>query len=176
MSSAARRGAAALVILVVVAACGGDAESVDATTSTVTDAATTVAPDSGDDAGSGGAGGPNETCLNAVQAMAAAAGAYASGFAGAMGGTLDDEELQAVAGQLQAMADAAPSEIKDDLAVIADELEAFYTALADADYQPGQVPSQDQLAELAQLAEAIDQDAWDDATANIEAWFDNNCE
>jgi hypothetical protein len=92
-----------------------------------------------------------------------------------MGGNLDDESLQESAAQLQAMADAAPDEIKDDLDVIATELEGFYTALAESGYEPGSAPTPEQIAQLSALAEVIDQEAFDEASDNIDEWFEANC-
>ena len=172
--------------LVLVSACGGNAgEEGDASTTTVgepdttaveetPDTTTAVDPDGdpGEDSGDGVLG---TVCLEATQAMAAAINAYSTGMAGAMGGSLDDESLQESAAQLQAMADAAPDEIKDDLDVIATELEGFYTALAESGYEPGVAPTPEQMAQLSALAEVIDQEAFDDASDNINEWFEANC-
>jgi hypothetical protein len=73
------------------------------------------------------------------------------------------------------MADAAPDEIKDDLEVIANELEAFYTALGEAGYEPGVAPTPEQIAQLSALAEVVDQEVFDEASDNINAWFEANC-
>lgn len=171
--------------LVVVSACGGDAgDDGDASTTTIGEPGTTAVEetpdttaadpggDSGDDSGDDGFG---TVCLEATQAMAAAINAYSTGMAGAMGGSLDDQSLQESAAQLQAMADAAPDEIKDDLDVIANELEGFYTALAESGYEPGVAPTPEQIAQLSALAEVIDQEAFDEASDNINEWFEANC-
>jgi hypothetical protein len=92
-----------------------------------------------------------------------------------MGGTLDGEELQQVADQLEAMADAAPAEIQGDLQVIAEEIGAFYTALAETGYTGTGTPTPDQIAQLEGLADAIDQDRFDAAADNVNAWFESNC-
>jgi hypothetical protein len=170
--------------LVLVSACGGDAGDDGDVSTTTGESDTTVAEetpdttaadpgvDSGDGSGNGVLG---TVCLEATQAMAAAINAYSTGMAGAMGGRLDDESLQESAAQLQAMADAAPDEIKDDLDVIATELEGFYTALAESGYEPGSAPTPEQMAQLSALAEVIDQEAFDEASDNINEWFEANC-
>lgn len=107
--------------------------------------------------------------------MAAAASAYGAGIAGAAGGSLDEQTLQQAADQIQAMAAAAPAEIQDDLQVIADGLGQFYRALADMGYEPGSVPTEEQLAQLSTLFESIDQTAFETASNNIDAWFNENC-
>lgn len=175
------------------AACGGsDSSSTTAGAATTTTtlgaaaaattteavASTTQAPnDSGgqSDSSGDGIGEVSGVCLEATQAMAAAAGAYGSGLAGVAGGTLDEQSMEQAANQIQAMAAAAPAEIQDDLQVIADELSAFYTALADMGYEPGSVPTEEQLAQLSALMDSIDQSAFETASNNIEAWFNDNC-
>jgi hypothetical protein len=107
--------------------------------------------------------------------MAEAASSYSTGLAEAFSGTLDDESLQAAADQLQAMADAAPDEIKDDFKMIADAMAAFYSAFGEIGYEPGAAPTPEQAAQLAALAETFDNDAFNDASLNIEAWFEANC-
>ena len=169
------------LVLLLVAACGGDGSDEEGSTTTTqaepdtTEAVATSEP--GDDSGEGSddSGVISGVCLEATQAMAAAISSYSTGLAGAMGGSLDDESLQQSAGQLQAMADAAPDEIRDDFEVIADELEAFYTALAESGYEPGATPTPEQMAQLSELSEVIDQEAFDEASDNIDVWFEANC-
>jgi hypothetical protein len=186
-------------MLLLVAACGGD----DDTGGDDNDTNTTQADDGGGDEGSdddssdngddsgssdngddggssdnGGAGlgAFNETCLEAVQAVGAAMSQYSTGIAEVFGGTLDQAEFEAAADQLQAMAEAAPAEIQDDLAVIADGLQDFYLALADSGYVAGQTPSPEQIEELSALSESLDSEAFQEAGENITAWFETNCE
>jgi hypothetical protein len=169
--------------LLLVSACGSDTGEADETTTTapaapdttVAEEAVTTSAPSDDPGGGTDGGGVTTMCLDATQAMAAAMSSYTTGLAGAMGGSLDDESLQLAAGQLEAMADAAPDEIKDDLEVIAEELGAFYTALSETGYETGVTPTPEQMAELSALAEVIDQEAFDEASANINAWFEANC-
>ncbi|HEY4606469.1 MAG TPA: hypothetical protein VIH55_02385 [Acidimicrobiia bacterium] len=171
---------ASLALLVVATACGGDggAEDEDTTVTEAPDAGsdtttTTVPADT--DATIGGDGSITTVCLEATQAMAAAMSSYSTGLAGAAGGSLDDESLQQAADQLEAMAAAAPEEIKDDLEVIAAELGEFYATLAEIGYEQGGTPTAEQIAALSALAEVVDQEAIEEASDNIEAWFDSNC-
>ena len=168
-----------LLVALVVVSCGGEAEGDDTTTTppdSVAETTTTTAAPGGDDDDEGGSlDGFSSTCLEATQGMAAAMTAYSTGMAQAFGGSLDDESLQLTADQLEAMAEAAPDEIKDDLRVIAEQLGDFYTALAESGYEPGATPDADQLAELSALAESIDNDAFEEASDNIDAWFEANC-
>jgi len=177
------------MVLLTLAACGGGGDATETTlaTATTTPAAaetpTTEAPatesteatqpdDSGTD---DGVAGLSTVCIEATQAMGAAMSSYSTGVAGAMGGTLDGEELQQVADQLEAMASAAPDEIREDLQVIAEELGAFYTALAETGYTGTGTPTPDQIAQLESLADSIDQERFDTAADNVNAWFESNC-
>jgi hypothetical protein len=171
---------ACLVALLAVS-CGGESGGEDTTTTQATEVettTTTAAPEeSEDDTGDVGSLGDLSTvCLEATTAMAEAASSYSTGLAEAFSGTLDDEALQVAADQLQAMADAAPDEIRDDFRIIADALAAFYTAFGEIDYQAGATPTPEQAEQLAALAETFDNDAFDQASQNIEAWFEGNCQ
>jgi hypothetical protein len=176
------------MVLLTLAACGGggdgDATETTAPTETTTAEETppteapspdTTQPDPGNDTGDNGVSGLSTVCIEATQAMGAAMSSYSTGLAGVMGGTLDGEELQQVADQLEAMADAAPAEIQGDLQVIAEEIGAFYTALAETGYTGTGTPTPDQIAQLEGLADAIDQDRFDAAADNVNAWFESNC-
>lgn len=77
--------------------------------------------------------------------------------------------------QLQAVAEAAPDEIKADLEVIATEIEAFYTAWAEIGYTGRAAPTPEQIEQLEALNDVIDEDAYDEAADNLEAWFEANC-
>ncbi|HWB87969.1 MAG TPA: hypothetical protein VG872_02055 [Acidimicrobiia bacterium] len=161
------------------AACAGDGGSTDTTGGGDTPTTEESSPDTteapGDGSGGEGVPGLSTVCVNATQAMAAAVASYSTGIAGAMGGTLDEDELQEVTEQLEAMAAAAPDEIRADLEVIAHELDAFYTAWAEIGYTGSGTPTPEQIAQLEALGEVVDQDAFDEASANIDAWFQANC-
>ncbi|MEX1093054.1 MAG: hypothetical protein WEF28_07855 [Acidimicrobiia bacterium] len=168
-----------LLVALVVVSCGGDAGGDDTTTAPSDDVnvttTTAAAPDDDGDDDGNDLDSLSSTCLEATQGMAAAVSAYSTGMAQAFGGSLDDESLQLTADQLEVMAEAAPDEIKDDLKVIAEQLGAFYTALAESGYEPGATPDADQLAELSALAESIDNEVFEEASDNINAWFEENC-
>lgn len=167
---------ASLVALLAVS-CGGGSTGEDTTTTQAAEAETTTTSAAPEDT-EGDTGDLSElsaVCLEATQAMAEAASSYSTGLAEAFTGTLDDEALHAAADQLQAMADAAPDEIKDDFKMIADAMAAFYSAFGEIGYEPGAAPTPEQAAQLAALAETFDNDAFNDASLNIEAWFEDNC-
>lgn len=163
-----------------VGACGGSSSEDTTTTQSVaptTEATTTtvVATTSEPDSEGGDLGALSGVCLSATEDMSEAMAAYSEGLAGLMTGSFDPESLEQVAGQLEAAAEAAPDEISDDFAVIADEMGSFYRALAAMDYEPGSMPTEEQAAQLAALAESMDQEALQDASENIAAWYEDNC-
>jgi hypothetical protein len=172
---------ALLLTLAVIAACSPSEGEEDGAQTTIGSSGTTVgesqtpddtqAPDEQD---------PDDfdftgECLGAAQAMAAAINSYAMSFAGTTGGGFDADEAEQVAGQLQAMADAAPDEIKADLEVIGEALSDYFAAIAEIGLQPGGVPTEQQIQELTALQETFDQEAFDQASNNVQAWFDANC-
>ncbi|CAN5265133.1 hypothetical protein BH23VER1_BH23VER1_37490 [soil metagenome] len=170
----------AVLSMTLVGACGGGAsedttttavpESTTSTTATTVQPASTAPDDDGPDLGA-----VSPACLTATQDMSEAMDTFAEGMGGLMTGGLDPESLEQVAGQLEAAAEVAPDDIRDDFEVMAEELGGFYRVLADMDYQPGSVPTPEQAEELSQLGESMDQEALQAATDNISAWFEDNC-
>jgi predicted small secreted protein len=150
----------------------------------------------GDDSGSGGENAGNEDvdagggdggdvsqsdvdaffsgdCSEAVQAFNAAIVSSSAALVPGGEGTAED-----TAAQLDAMAEAAPDEISDDFAVWADAYGEFAQALADAgiDYSdPSSFQSAEAIAALQSVGEIFDEGEFDEASANIESWFDANC-
>ena len=84
--------------------------------------------------------------------MAAAASAIPRALAGT------SASLDASVDQFQAFADAAPSEIKDDLQTVADGYADFVKVLTDANYNPasGQAPSPEVMAKIQAGAEKLE--------------------
>ncbi len=157
------------LVMALLAACGGG--SGDATTTTQAEV-TTTAPDAttttGDDGPDGGLSG---MCLESSQAMAEAMEGYGQSF----GGAGDPTDFDTISQQLEAAAEAAPSEIREDFEVLATELGKFYDAMDDFEFTPGQTPSPEQLAAMQAAIESVDQAALETASTNIEAWFEDNC-
>lgn len=189
MTISTRRMLAAFVALaLLLAACGGDddaggATTTDAPAATTTDttAATTTTASSENDSGDDGAidmGGIfTGECQEAVAGVAAAMNAYTTGLAEAFGGQIDEEELQASADELRALAGAAPDELKDDLEVIAAALADFYGAFAEIGFDPtsGQAPTPEQAQKLAELSARFEETGFQEASDNVNAWFEAHC-
>jgi hypothetical protein len=158
-----------LLLVALVAACSPAEEGTEAPNDDVE--ATTPSDDNGGDDGEDGSFSPTQVCLEAAQAMSAAMQSYSSSFSGA----LDEATAADVEAQLEQWADQAPDEIKDDFDVFAREMSAYYEALADIGLTSGATPTAEQLQALSEAADLVDQDALDEASKNIEAWFDGNC-
>jgi hypothetical protein len=76
---------------------------------------------------------------------------------------------------LDAFADDAPEEIRDDFRVVAEAYAKIADALADVDVSPGETPSAEDAAKLQQVASEIDQPALEQANTNITTWVNENC-
>jgi hypothetical protein len=136
--------------------------------------ATTPADDGGsddDDDDGDGVFDPSTVCLEAAAAMAAAIQVYTMSFSGAF----DDAATADVEDDLEEWAANAPEEIKDDFVVYATEMSAYYEALGEIGLTAGATPTAEQLQALSEAADQVDQEAIDEASANINAWFDANC-
>jgi hypothetical protein len=96
------------------------------------------------------------------QAMQAASG---------KGGT----DLTAEAKGFQAMADAAPSEIRGDFKTFATAFNAYAQALAKAGYKPGTVPNAGQLAQMMKAVKAFSSPELQTAEQHLSAWTQKNC-
>jgi hypothetical protein len=103
--------------------------------------------------------------------MSAAMQSYSSSFSGA----LDEATAADVEAQLEQWADQDPDEIKDDFDVFAREMSGYYETLAEIGLSPGATPTAEQLQQLSEAADQVDQEALDEATQNIQSWFDTNC-
>jgi hypothetical protein len=97
---------------------------------------------------------------------------FAQAMSAATGGHVD---IQAVVSAYKGLAEAAPSEIRPDLQVIASEFESFANALAGAHYTIGQVPSATQLSALESAARQFSQPKLRAAGQAIAAWARQNC-
>jgi hypothetical protein len=146
------------------AACGGGDDNGDGGDG----GASTGSDGGGIDGGVIGAG----ECADAVAAMAAAAQAIPAAMSG---GSVD---LETSIAQLQAFAENAPEEIRDELQIIYAAYGEFAQAMADSGYDPssGQPPSADAIAALTQASEAINTPEVLAASNTVNAYFEGGCQ
>jgi hypothetical protein len=155
-------------------ACGGgsdkDESSSKAESSATAPAASDDSSSSSDDADTPSAGDfLDSDCQDAVAA-------YSTIFTSAMGGSsmLSDEEKQQLEDNIDDLEGKVPSELEDDIAVIADAYQAYFEALGDLDLSD-MVNNQGNVKDIEEAGEKIESDEVKDAQANIEAFFDENC-
>lgn len=126
--------------------------------------------DTGDNGDLGGLGIlSDEDCFQAAQAMAAA-------FSGGIGQTFEPGDIADAFDQLGAV---APSEIADDLSFIGDTLSDFYNELeaAGVDFDDPNAFADPDLAEaIVESGESLNNDAFNEALDNVDAWFTENCD
>lgn len=114
----------------------------------------------------------SEECLEASGAFLAAAGGAAAVFGGG------DQDLQDSLADLEEFAGDVPAEIRADFEVFVDAYAEFADAFADLDFDPssGEAPDEETMAALQALTEDFEESEFQEATENIQAWFEENCE
>lgn len=95
----------------------------------------------------------------------------------AMSGTADPEDLEQALALMNEMAANAPEEIQADFQIIVDAYTQIVSIFANSDFDPADPTSVDpeMIAALQQLDTTIDQEALSAASANIQAYFAENC-
>jgi hypothetical protein len=147
----------------VLTACGGGDDEGDA-----------VSPAAGD-SGDGGAvvGGALDAaeCAKVVTAMAAAAAAVPQVMSGEAG------DLSASVEQIEAFAQAAPEEIRDDLLTLAKDYSAYTAALQGSGWDPssGEAPPPEVIAALTAAGQELQNADFVAASDRASAWFAENC-
>jgi hypothetical protein len=163
----------AAVLCLGLVACGGDdgdnASEGDGDVTTTTTEATgsdtdTTELDLGDFTGE---------CAEFAQAFAGAGAAIGSAFSGT-----GDDDLGSVAEYFDTVAEKVPEEIRDDFQVFADAYGEFAQALADADIDLSDPSKADPeaMAQLEALGEAFSAPEVQQASENIQAYVDSNCQ
>jgi len=155
-----------LVGSVLLVGCGDDGDDEATGNSSVTTSRSTTG-----DTTVGGASIDAAKCLGAATAMAAAASAIPQALAGT------SASIDASVDQFEAFADAAPSEIADDLRAVADGYADFAKVLTDANYNPatGQAPSPELQAQIAAATEKLEDSDFLEAANRVTAWFQEGC-
>jgi hypothetical protein len=76
---------------------------------------------------------------------------------------------------LQAMANAAPSEIRGDFQTFADAFHSYIEAIANLKLKAGTVPSAAQIAQLTNAAKKLDTPKLRRAEKHLSTWASKNC-
>ena len=159
------------VLVLAVAGCGGDDSSESAGSGDQTTVEDTVTEETSTDAASTDIdlGDVSEECLDF-----ASVGAKVSEAFGAAGGSTGD--LSATADAFDELVAAAPDAIKDDLETIAAGFGELAEALEGVDLSSGQTPSAEDLQKLQEATQSLDNAGLEQASNNIEAWVEENCQ
>jgi ABC-type Zn uptake system ZnuABC Zn-binding protein ZnuA len=86
-----------------------------------------------------------------------------------------ETDLKKEADALNALADAAPSDIKGDFKTFADAFENFAKAYGDVKLKPGATPSAEQIAKLATLSQSLNTPKLQKAMQHLSAWGSSHC-
>ena len=84
-------------------------------------------------------------------------------------------DLSKEADALDALAAAAPDEIKGDFHTFADAFKGFAKAYGDAKIKVGRTPSAEQVAKLTAAAKALDTAKVQAAVSHLSAWGNSHC-
>ena len=153
-----------VAVAAIVAGCGGSnktATSAATTTPSTTSASTTSA------------GAPSFASGTNCQQLAGVGAKFAQAMSAATrGGKLD---LQTAVSAYQALASAAPGQIRPDVQVMARAFSSFAAGLSKAGYIPGKVPTAAQIAGLQTVAQVFSQPKFRAAAQRLSAWAHQNC-
>jgi hypothetical protein len=110
-------------------------------------------------------------CAREVQRMAEAQAAALQ----AVTGNVDTVEEAADA--FEEMADAAPSEIKDDMRILAEVYTEYGEIVAESNFDPssGQPPSSEALEKLQEASEKFNDERFTEASERVSKWFQEEC-
>ena len=84
-------------------------------------------------------------------------------------------DLKGYSDAMDALANAAPDEIKSDFKTFADAFKAFASAMSDAGLKPGETPTAAQIAKLSAASQKLSTPKIQAATRHLEAWGQKNC-
>jgi hypothetical protein len=156
--------AAALVVLA--AGCGGTKKVVIVVT---THQATTTMGQTNTTASGGTGFASAKNCL--------AFAGVAAKIASAMAPTTASSDPKAVEHEFQALAAAAPSEVKGDFQTLADAFSGYMTALSNSGYKLGSTtpPTAAQMAALVHATKVFSTSKLKTAEKHLQAWTHANC-
>ncbi len=158
------------LVVALAAACGGSSKSAATTTTT----ATTTASSPTTTASSGASAVPSFASSKNCRQLEAMALSVAKSITPGSGANVDPKKYTEV---LNAMAAAAPSEIRSDFKTFAAAYSQFVDTLEKSGYQLGSatVPTAAQLAALTNAAKKLSAPKVKQAEQNLSAWGQKNC-
>lgn len=167
-----RRRATPIVLVAVFAIVAGCGSSTKTSTSAATTTPTTTSA-STTSASTTSAAAPSFASTTNCQQLAGVGAKFAQAMsAAARGGKFD---LQTAVSAYQALASAAPAQIRPDVQTMAQAFSSFAAALSKAGYVPGKVPTPAQVAGVTAAAQAFSQPKLRAAGQRLTAWAHQNC-
>jgi hypothetical protein len=162
-----------VLLVALVAACGSKKSSSGTTTTTTTPASegTGSGSGSGTTTGSGSGSGSFASAKNCKDLEGLAAKVSQS-FQPNGNGELD---LKKEADALDALANAAPNEIKSDFKTFADAFKKFAQVYGDVKIKPGETPTAAQIAKLTEAAKSFNTAKLQQATQHLSTWASSHC-
>lgn len=160
-----------LVLALVAAGCGGDdasSEASEETTIEETTSAEEITEDASEETTSS-----DEVDIDNLsgecQELASVGAKFSEAFQSTGSATGD---LSATADLFDELVDAAPDEIKEDMAVLAEGISKYAEALQGVNLTQ---PSAEDIAKLQEISQSFDSADLQEASTNIEAWVTENC-
>ena len=162
-----------VLLIALVAACGSKKSSNGTTTTTPAAATQSTGTGSGTSTGSssGSSSGSFASTKNCKDLEGLAAKVSQS-FQPNGNGELD---LKKEADALDALANAAPNEIKSDFKTFADAFKKFAQVYGDVKIKPGETPTATQIAKLTEAAKSFNSAKLQQATQHLSAWASSHC-
>jgi hypothetical protein len=155
---------------------GGDDESSDGATTAAaaetettaeTTEPTTTEAETTEETTSAASGIADEDCIELASIGAK--------FSAALGATGQNTDLEQTTAFFEELADKAPGEIKDDLAVLSAAWVEVAAALKDIDLSSGAAPSAATLVKLQKLSTKFNTPELQQASKNLTAWSNEHC-
>lgn len=163
-------------VVALAAGCGGGGKkSTPSSQGPQTQTAATTKTVTSPPASTGSSSTPTFASAKNCQDLAGLASKMASAIASSSGNALTT--LQTEGQQLQALAKAAPAEIRGDFQTFATAFAGFVEALQKAGYTPGTTtaPTPAQVAALEAAAKKLDTPKLAQAEKHLEGWVKQNC-
>jgi len=157
-----------LAFVVIAAGCGGGGKKKSASTASTAATASTTSV-----AGTTPSASPSFASTQNCAKLITLGAQLSKAFQSSSGNT---EQTLANEGKLfQAMADAAPSDIRGDFQTFAQAFTAYGQALVKAGLKPGQTPTASQVAQLQAAAKSFSTPQLRLAEQHLSAWAGKNC-
>jgi hypothetical protein len=157
------------VLLIALAAGCGSKKSASASQTTTTSESTTTTSSG---SGSGSSSGKPSFASTKNCAQLASLASKIANSVNSTGGKID---LKGYSDAMDALANAAPDEIKSDFKTFADALKDFASTMSDAGLKAGETPTAAQIAKLTTASEKLSTPKIRAATEHLEAWGQKNC-